>query len=207
MHRRFGCAPNRRAWRIWCREEAALCHSPPDSDEAGTTKPQSQVQQGRPCHVYHNPSPVTDAAGTAAPWPPITHRSLESFCCPQRHGIAHLKAGKMVILNVIRYAGKICPFFKFQYLFNIQNYFFWPDFRCLPSQQMSNIWYELVANMLESNLVVQNNSKLHSQLHKLCCIPILMQHFQHDSTRHSLGKLSLWKFSLAFHEGTLTCDV
>ena len=55
-----------------------------------------------------------------APGPPVMrvaiqrivkHGSLETFGGPQRHVIAHLKAGKMVIPNnVIRYAGKIRPF-------------------------------------------------------------------------------------------------
>ena len=62
---------------------------------------------------------------------------------------------------VIRYAGKIRPFLKFQYLHNIRNYFFWPDLRRLPSQQTPNIWYVLVANMLESNPVVRNISEIH----------------------------------------------
>ena len=82
---------------------------------------------------------------------------------------------------VIRYAGKICPFLKFQYLYNIRNYFFWPDLRRLPSQQMPNIWYVLVANMLESNPVVRNISEIHLRLHKLRCIPILTLHFQHGA--------------------------
>ena len=81
----------------------------------------------------------------------------------------------------IRYAGKIRPFLKFQYLCNIRNYFFWPDLRRLPSQQTPNIWYVLVANMLESNPVVRNISKIHLQLHKLRCIPILTLHIQHGS--------------------------
>ena len=80
---------------------------------------------------------------------------------------------------VIRYAGKIRPFLKFQYLYNIPNYFFWPDLRRLPSQQAPNISYVLVANMLESNPVVRNISELHLRLHKLRCIPILTLHFQH----------------------------
>ena len=82
---------------------------------------------------------------------------------------------------VIRYAGKIRPFLKFQYLYNIRNYFFWPDLRRLPSQQTPNIWYVLVANMLESNPVVRNISKIHLRLHKLRCIPILTLHIQHGS--------------------------
>ena len=82
---------------------------------------------------------------------------------------------------VIRYAGKIRPFLKFQYLCNIRNYFFWPDLRRLPSQQTPNIWYVLVANMLESNPVVQNISEIHLRLHKLRCIPILTLHIQHGS--------------------------
>ena len=62
---------------------------------------------------------------------------------------------------IICYAGKIRPFLKFQYLHNIRNYFFWPDLRRLPSQQTPNIWYVLVANMLESNPVVRNISEIH----------------------------------------------
>ena len=85
---------------------------------------------------------------------------------------------------VIRYAGKIRPILKFQYLHNIRNYFFWPDLRRLPSQQTPNIWYVLVANMLESNPVVRNISEIHLRLHKLRCIPILTVHIQHGS--HSL---------------------
>ena len=85
---------------------------------------------------------------------------------------------------VIRYAGKIRPFLKCQYLNNIRNYFFWPDLRRLPSQQAPNIWYVLVANMLESNPVVRNISEIHLLLHKLRCIPILTLHIQHGS--HSL---------------------
>ena len=83
--------------------------------------------------------------------------------------------------DVIRYAGKIRPFLKFQYLHNIRNYFFWLDLRRLPSQQMPNIWYVLVANMLESNPVVRNISEIHLRLHKLRCIPILTLHIQHGS--------------------------
>ena len=82
---------------------------------------------------------------------------------------------------VIRYAGKIRPCLKFQYLHNIRNYFFWPDLRRLPSQQTSNIWYVLVANMLESNPVVRNISEIHLRLHKFRCIPILTLHIQHGS--------------------------
>ena len=82
---------------------------------------------------------------------------------------------------VIRYAGKIRPFLKFQYLHNIRNYFFWPDLRRLPSQQTPNIWYVLIANMLESNPVVRNISEIHLRLHKLRCIPILTLHIQHGS--------------------------
>ena len=82
---------------------------------------------------------------------------------------------------VIRYAGKIRPFSKFQYLYNVRNYFFWPDLRRLPSQQTPNIWYVLVANMLESNPVVRNISEIHLRLHKLRCIPILTLHIQHGS--------------------------
>ena len=82
---------------------------------------------------------------------------------------------------VIRYAGKIRPFLKFQYLCNIRNYFFWPDLRRLPSQQTPNIWYVLVANMLEINPVVQNISEIHLRLHKLRCILILTLHIQHGS--------------------------
>ena len=80
--------------------------------------------------------------------------------------------------DVFHYAGKIRPFLKFQYLHNIRNYFFWPDLRRLPSQQTPNIRCVLVANMLESNPVVQNISEIHLRLHKLRlhklrCIPIL----------------------------------
>ena len=82
---------------------------------------------------------------------------------------------------VIRYAGKIRPFLRFQYLYNIRNYFFWPDLRRLPSQQTPNIWYVLVANMLASNPVVRNISEIHLRLHKLRCIPILTLLFQHGS--------------------------
>ena len=83
--------------------------------------------------------------------------------------------------DVIRYAGKIRPFLKLQYLHNIRNYFFWPDLRRLPGQQRPNIWYVLVANMLESNPVVRNISEIHLRLHKLRCIPILTLHIQHGS--------------------------
>ena len=72
-------------------------------------------------------------------------------------------------------------FLKFQYLCNIRNYFFWPDLRRLPSQQTPNIWYVLVANMLESNAVVRNISEIHLRVHKLRCIPILTLHIQHCS--------------------------
>ena len=82
---------------------------------------------------------------------------------------------------VIRYAGKIRPFLKFQCLHNIRIYFFWPDLRRLPSQQTPNIWYVLVADMLESNPVVRNISEIHLRLHKLRCIPILTLHIQHGS--------------------------
>ena len=82
---------------------------------------------------------------------------------------------------VICYAGKIRPFVKFKYFYYIRNYFFWPDLRRLPSQQTPNIWYVLVANMLESNPVVRNISEIHLRLHKLRCIPILTLHFQHGS--------------------------
>ena len=85
---------------------------------------------------------------------------------------------------VIRYAGKIRPFLKFQYLHNIRNYLFWPDLRRLPSQQTPNIWYVLVANMLESNPVVRNISEIHLRLHKLRCIPMLTLHIQHGSHSH-----------------------
>ena len=82
---------------------------------------------------------------------------------------------------VVRYAGKIRPFLKFQYLYNIRNYFLWPDLRRLPSQQTPNIWYVLVANMLESNPVVRNISEIRLRLHKLRCIPILTLHIQQGS--------------------------
>ena len=82
---------------------------------------------------------------------------------------------------VIRYAGKIRPFLKFQYLYNIRNYFLWPHLRRLPSQQTPNIWCVLVANMLESNPAVRNISEIHLRLHKLRCIPILTLHIQHGS--------------------------
>ena len=82
---------------------------------------------------------------------------------------------------VIRYVGKIRPFLKFQYLYNIRNYFLWPHLRRLPSQQTPNIWYVLVANMLESNPPVRNISEIHLRLHKLRCIPILTLHIQHGS--------------------------
>ena len=77
--------------------------------------------------------------------------------------------------------GKSVLFFKFQYLYNIRNYFFWPDLRRLSSQQTPNIWYVLVANMLESNPVVQNISEIHLRGHELRCIPILTLHIQHGS--------------------------
>ena len=82
---------------------------------------------------------------------------------------------------VIRYAGKIRPFLKFEYLCNTRNYFFWPDLRRLPSHQTPNIWYVLVANMLESNPVARNISEIHLRLHQLRCIPILTLHIQHGS--------------------------
>ena len=110
------------------------------------------------------------------------HGSLETFGGPQRLVIAHLKAGENGDSeDVFRYAGKIRPFLKFQYLHNIRNYSFWPDLSRLPSQQTPNIWYVLVANMLESNPVVRNISEIHLRLHKLRCIPILTLHIQHGS--------------------------
>ena len=115
-------------------------------------------------------------AGTRA-----RHGSLETFGGPQRHARAHLKAGKMVIPNMSSVMLKKRPFLKFQYLCNIRNFFFWPDLRRLPSQQTPNIWYVLVANMLESNPVVRNISEIHLRLHKLRCIPILTLHIQHGS--------------------------
>ena len=102
-------------------------------------------------------------------WPPKTcHSSSESW----EYGDSEY---------VIRYAGKIRPFLKFQYLCNTRNYFFWSDLRRLPSHQTPNIWYVLVANMLESNPVVRNISEIHLRLHKLRCIPILTLHIQHGS--------------------------
>ena len=102
-------------------------------------------------------------------WPPKTcHSSSESW----ENGDSEY---------VIRYAGKIRPFLKFQCLYNIRNYFLWPLLRRLPSQQTPNIWYALVANMLESNPAVRNISEIHLRLHKLRCIPILTLHIQHGS--------------------------
>ena len=98
---------------------------------------------------------------------------------------------------VTRYAGKIRPFLKFQYLCNIRNYFFWPDLRRLPSQQTPNIWYVLVANMLESNPVVRNIIKIHLRLHKLRCIPILTLHIKHGSHSPSPGRFTLAGFGPA----------
>ena len=93
-------------------------------------------------------------------WPPKTcHSSSESW----ENGDSEY---------VIRYPGKIRPFLKVQYLYNIRNYFLWPHLRRLPSQQTPNIWYVLVANMLESNPAVRNISEIHLRLHKLRCIPI-----------------------------------
>ena len=112
----------------------------------------------------------------------MDHGSLETFGGPQRHAIAHLKAGKMVIPNMSSVMlGKSVLFLKFLYLCNIRNYFFWPDLRRLPSQQTPNIWFVLVANMLESNPVVRNISEIHLRLHKLRCIPIQTLHIQHGS--------------------------
>ena len=119
---------------------------------------------------------------TESPAERPTHGSLETFGGPQRHAIAHLKAGKMVIPNMSSVMlGKSVLFLKFQYFNDIRNYFFWPDSRRLPSQQTPNIWYVLVANMLESNPVVRNISEIHLRLHKLPCIPILTLHIQHGS--------------------------
>ena len=97
---------------------------------------------------------------------------------------------------VIRYAGKIRPSLKFQYLYNIRNHFFWPDLRCLLSQQTPNILYVLVANILESNPVVRNIHEIHLRLHELRCIPILTPHFQHGSHSPPPGHL-IDRFTLA----------
>ena len=79
---------------------------------------------------------------------------------PQRHAIAHPKAekdGKLWNMSSVM-LGKSSPFLKCQYGYKIRNYFFGPDLRRLPSQQTPNIWYVLVANMLESNPVLRNIS-------------------------------------------------
>ena len=145
----------------------------------------------------------------ASLWPEWLKNHNETMVCPnpwfgrQRNGLKHTSTRVVGIGNlrrppktchssseswengdsedVIRCAGKIRPFLKFQYLHNIRNYFFWPDLRRLPSQQTPNIWYVLVANMLESNPVVRNISEIHLRLHKLRCIPILTLHIQHGS--------------------------
>ena len=82
---------------------------------------------------------------------------------------------------VIRYAGKIRPFLNLNISITSGTIFFWPDLMRLPIQRTSNIWYVLVANMLESNPVVRNISEIHLRLHKLCCIPIQTLHIQHGS--------------------------
>ena len=115
----------------------------------------------------YNPPPLRVVGNLRRP-PKTCHSSSESW----ENGDSEY---------VIRYAGKIRPFLKFHYLCNIWNYFCWPNLRRLPSQQTPNIWYFLVANMLESNPVVRNISEIHLQLHKLRCIPILTLHIQHGS--------------------------
>ena len=72
---------------------------------------------------------------------------------------------------VIRYAGKIRPFLNFNICITSVTIFFWPDLRRLPSQQTPNIWYALVANMLESNPFVRTIREIHLRLHQLRCIP------------------------------------
>ena len=91
----------------------------------------------------HRPSPPPGVVGNLRRPPKTCHRSSESWENDDSK-------------YVIRYAGKIRPFLKYQYLYNIRNYFFWPDLRRLPSQQTPNIWYVLVANMLEINPVLRN---------------------------------------------------
>ena len=115
------------------------------------------------CFLYVHTSLSARVVGNLRRPPKTCHSSSESW----ENGDSEY---------VIRYAGKIRPFLKFQYLCNIRNYFFWPDLRRLPSQQTPNIWYVLVANMLESNPVVRNISEIHLRLHKLRCIPILTLH-------------------------------
>ena len=61
------------------------------------------------------------------------HGSLETFGGPQRHAIAHLEAGKMVIPNMSSVMlGNSVLFLKFQYLHNIRNYFFLAGFNPRP---------------------------------------------------------------------------
>ena len=86
---------------------------------------------------------------------------------------------------VIRYAGKIRLFLNFNICITSGTIFSGPDLRRLPSQQTPNIWYVLVANMLESNPVVRNISEIHLRLHKSHCIPILTLDIQHS---HSLPR-------------------
>ena len=70
------------------------------------------------------------------------HGSLETFGGPQRHAIAHLKAGKMEIPNMSSVMlGKSVLFLKFQYLHNIRNYFFLAGFKA--SSQSVNAKYLL----------------------------------------------------------------
>ena len=134
------------------------------------------------CVAYTRVALVPSEAVPGKMGRPRQHGSLEAFGGPQRHAIAHLKAGKMVIPNMSYVMlAKSVLFKKIQYLYNIRNYFFWPDLRRLPSQQKPNIWYVLLASMLESNPVVRNIREIHLRLHKLRCIPILTLHFQHGS--------------------------
>ena len=87
----------------------------------------------------------------------------------------------MVIPNISSVMLGNPSFLNFHICITSGTIFFRPDLRRLPSQQTPNIWYALVANMLESNPVVRNISEIHFRLHKLRCIPILTLHFQHGS--------------------------
>ena len=74
-----------------------------------------------------------EAQGPAAA---AAHGSLETFGSPQRHAIAHLKAGENGDSEyVIRYAGKIRPFLNFNICVTSGTIFFWPDLRRLPGQR------------------------------------------------------------------------
>ena len=141
--------------------------------------PTTEARAGRrlTAPVLSTQLPRPQAAYTAQPTIPFSARVIGNLRRPPK--ICHSSSESWENGDskyVIRYAGKIRPFLKFQYFHNIRNYFFWTDLRRLPSQQTPNIWYVPVANMLESNPVVRNISEIHLRLHKLRCIPILTLH-------------------------------